>query len=134
MKKITTIEELMEILESNEYCYYGLRGATDHDLEIMDRGYLDCSQDNWNERDCDWHDDAEMLNGTSCIGIDTVFGPERDDIEKAYETASGYAHNHHDTDIVLLIADGACESGADDGEWVLGSNGYGADVIAIVKL
>lgn len=73
MKKITTIDELMEVLESNEYNYYGLRGASEHDLEIMDRGYLDCSQDNWNERDCDWHDDAEMLQGTSCIGIDNVW-------------------------------------------------------------
>ena len=50
------------------------------------------------------------------------------------ETASGYAHNHHGTDIVLLIADKCSEAGADEGEIVLGSNGCGADVVAIVEI
>lgn len=133
MKKITTIEELMEIINENKYNYYGLRGASEHDLEIMDRGYLDCSQDNWDERDCDWHDDAEMLQGTSCIGIDNVW-LDQDQVKQAYETASGYAHNHHGTDIVLLIADKCSEAGADEGEIVLGNNGCGADVVAIVEI
>ena len=43
MKKITSIEELKEEIESYDYNYYGLRKLTEHDMEVMERGYLDCS-------------------------------------------------------------------------------------------
>ena len=133
MKKITTIAELIAEIENGAYNYYGMRGASAHDLEVMERGYLDCSQDNWDARDCEWHDDAEMLDGTSCIGIPETC-PTAENVKRAYDEAAGYATNHHETGIVLLIADKSMEYGADDGEYVLGSNGCGADVVAIVEL
>lgn len=133
MRKITTLEELMEVLEEMAYNYYALRGASEHDLEIADRGYLDCSYDLCNRRDCDYDEDAEVLNGTCGIAIDDFMSLEA--LAERYEMAKGYSKNHHCTEgAVYLIADKNCESGEDENEVILGSNGYGADVIAIVAL
>lgn len=131
MKTITTFEELLETLENAEYNYYGLRGASEHDLEILDRGFLDRSQDNWNERDCEWHDGAEMLNGTSAIYVDEYMSATK--LTRKYGMAAKYAANHHSTNTVLLIADNAMEWGDDEEEAVIG-DGCGADVVAIVKI
>lgn len=131
---ITTIGELIETLENGEYSYYGLRGASEHDLELINSGrdYLDCSQDNWDQRDCEWYDDADMLSGTSAIGVNDYMGIS--EIQDRVRDAMGYAVNHHGTNTVLLIADANCEYGDDDKEVVLGSNGYGANIVAIVKI
>lgn len=134
MRKITTIEELIEELETVSYNYYGLRGATAHDLEIIASGrdYLDCSQDNWAERDCDWHDEAEMLNGTSALAVDEYMADS--ELMQRYNDALGYAQCHHTTQVVLLVADKCAEEGTDPNEIVIGSNGCGANVIAVVEI
>lgn len=134
MKTITTVEELMNELENGGYNYYGLRGASEHDLEILDSGrdYLDCSLDLWDERDCDLKDDVDCLNGTSAIFVDDYMS--LDVLKDRYTTALGYATNHHGTQTVYLLGDKNGEYGDDEGEIVLGSNGCGADVLAIVNL
>ncbi len=130
MKTITTIEELMEILNNSKN--YGLRGASEHDIEIADRGYLDCSLDIWDERNCDYDENADKLNGTSAIYVSNEIGEV--EVINRYNMAKGYAKNHHMTNIVYLISDRSFEWGIDDNEIVLGHNGYGADVEAIVEL
>lgn len=131
MKVITTMEELMEMIENtNGYC--GLRGASEHDIEIVGRGYLDCSYDLFDRRDCDFDEDCEQLKGTCGIGVTPYMG--EDEILEMYENAKGYAVNHHGTDVVYLISDSSCEYGEDESEVILGHNGYGADVLAEVRL
>ena len=130
MKKITNIEELMNTLEGSGY--FGLRGASKHDIKVAKRGYLDCSLDLWDSRDCDYDEDAKVLNGTSAIGVNEYM--DKSHIVKLYKEAKGYANNHHDTDVVYLLNDKRQEQGYDENEVVLGSNGYGADVVAIVEL
>lgn len=135
MKTITTIEGLMSELESGNYNYYGLRGASEHDIEIGGRGYLDCSFNlvvDCNTRDCEYKKGVERLSGSSAIQVDSYI----DEVEniKSYNEAKGYANNHHHTDIVYLLGDSDSEYGEDENEIILGHNGYGADVVAIVKL
>lgn len=132
MKKITTLNELMEVLEDAEYNYYGLRGASKHDLEIVDRGYLDCSQDLCDRRDCDYDEDAADLNGTCAIAV-SEYDSEKE-LKKCYEMAKGYATNHHGTGVVYLVAGRRSEYGEDECEIIINTNGYGADVLAIVEL
>lgn len=134
MKTITTVEELMNELENGGYNYYGLRGASEHDKEILDSGrdYLDCSLDLWGERDCDFEDDVDCLNGTSAISVNDYMS--LDELKERYNKALGYATNHHGTQTVYLLADKNGDYGDDEHEVVLGSNGCGADVLAIVIL
>lgn len=127
MKKITTIAELMEIIESGEYNYYGLRGASAHDLDVMDRGYLDCSY-NW----IDGEQTDEMLNGSCAIGIGDYLSEK--EIARRYNRIKDHYNAAHGTETILLIADNSQEYGDDEDEVVLGSNGCGADVIAIVEI
>lgn len=131
MKTITTIEELMNELE-NGSGYWGVRGASEHDIEVSDRGYLDCSLDLFDRRDCDYDEEAEMLNGTCAIGINSFM--EEGTIEERYEQAMRYASNHHMTNVVYLLNDSNCEYGEDENEVILGSNGYGANIVAIVDI
>ena len=124
MREITNISELMAELESGSYNYYGLRGAHDSDLDKIGRGYLDCSYV--------WEDGAqtdEQLGGTCAIGISDSLAV--DEIQKRYGVAfKMYAENG----TVLLIADKSQEYGNDENEVILGSNGCGADIVAIVRL
>ena len=127
MRTITTIEEIVEIIESVTYNYCGLRNATEHDLELIagGRDYLDCSYD-WDfENDC-MSDDK--LNGSCAIEIneymDTNVLLKR--YQQSYETYSG--------NTILLIADKCGEYGNDENEIIIGSNGCGANVLAIVNL
>ncbi len=126
MKKITTIEELMEILESGEYNYYGLRGATNHDVANIERGYLDRSY-NW----VDGEKTDEQLDGTCALSVGD-FLSERE-ILRRYNRIAMYTAQHG-TETILLIADNNQEYGEDENEVILGSNGYGADVVAIVEI
>ena len=126
MKKITTIEELMETLESHEYNYYGLRGATNHDVANIERGYLDCSF-NWE----DGEKTDEQLGGTCALSVGDFLSEK--EIMKRYNRLAMYTAQHG-TDTILLIADVNCEYGEDEDEVILGSNGCGADVIAIVEI
>lgn len=126
MKKITSIEEIMEILESGEYNYYGIRAASQNDMKRIEDGknYLECSH-NWIDNEIT----DELLNGTCAIGIydsDTA-----KQIAKAIERTKIYPH---ETGVILLIADKNMEYGEDDGEVILGNDGYGADVIGIIEL
>ncbi|MBQ8296855.1 MAG: hypothetical protein IJX77_03630 [Ruminococcus sp.] len=125
MTTITTLEELREAIESGNYNYYGLRGAHESDLEKLERGYLDCSY--WWERD---EPTDESLSGTCALGVNEYISDE--EIFRRYTDARDFYGR--ETQTVLLIADKNQEYGADENEVILGSNGYGADVIAIVKL
>lgn len=139
MKTITKIEELMEELE-NLHGVFGFRGASEYDVEhraeFEERGYLDCSFDLWDRRDCDYDSDAERLSGTSAIygGVGGSPWLDEEEIKNAYEKALGYAKNHHQTDLVYLIRDDFSKWGDDEHEIILGSDGYGADIVAIVEL
>lgn len=126
MKKITTIEELIEILESGEYNYYGLRCATNHDVENIERGYLDCSY-NW----IDGEKTDEQLNGTCALSVGDFLNEK--EIMRRYNRLAMYT-SQHGTSTILLIADNNQEYGEDENEVILGSNGYGADVVAIVEI
>lgn len=131
MKKITSVEELIEILENSSE-NFGLRGASEHDIEIANRGYLDCSLDTWDERDCPYDEDADKLSGTSAIYVSSDLDAE--ELAKRYQTAYNYAKYHHCTEVVYLVSDSSYDWGDDDNEIVLGHNGYGADVVAVVEL
>lgn len=126
MKKITSIDELMRELEVGDHAYYGLRAATHHDLDNIERGYLDCSFD-W----VDGEKTDHQLNGTCAIGISDSLSES--EIMRRYNNLAMY-HAAHGTGTVLLIAEGDCEYGEDENEVILGHNGYGADVVAIVEL
>ena len=123
--KITNVEELMAELESGDYNYYGLRGAHEADLIRLDVGYLEPSYV-WIDGECT----DELLNGTSAIGVSENLSEK--ELLKRYKTARDvYAF---DTKVVLLVGDAVEEYGEDENEVILGSDGWGADIIAIVEL
>lgn len=124
MREITSINELMAELKSGNYNYYGLRGAHDSDLDKLDRGYLDRSY--WWDRDTPTD---EQLNGTCALDVHDALTAQQ--IMDRYTTAHDI---YAESGVVLLIADSRQEYGADADEVILGSNGYGADVVAIVRL
>lgn len=125
MKKIT-VAEIMEILEENKYNYYGIRGASESDMENLERGYLDCSYD-W----CDNESTGEQLNGTCALDINEYMSENK--IANICERAYKMYAKCNGTNTILLIADNTQEYGNDDGEIILG-NGFGADVIAIIEM
>ena len=127
MKTITTLEELREEIESGKYNYYGLRGATEHDLTCLDRGYLDCSLDNFDDNYSEYDESVETLNGTSAI-----FVSADTDLEERYTIVKNIYL--YETKTALLIADNNSEWGDDEDEIVLGGDGYGANVVAIVAI
>ena len=128
---INSIDEIMSKLEGNGY--FAFRGASEHDIEVADRGYLDRSLDLWDSRGISYDDEAELLNGTCGIGINSYM--DKSEILKRFEMAKGYAKNHHGTNVVLLISDTTEDyEGADENEVILGHGGYGADVIAVVNI
>lgn len=116
MKKMN-LNQVMDLMEQ-ETGNYGFRGASKRDLEILkEREYLDASLDLWNERDCEYRDDAEKLNGTSAICITEYM--DMDELKKMYDNAKGYADNHHNTGIVLFVYGDTSEYGDDDNEVLL---------------
>lgn len=120
---ITNVEELMDILEFGQYNYYGLRGIHEEDLQYLDRGYLNPSHV-WD--DGEYTD--EVLSGTSALFVaDTMTEAE---IIKRYNICKSMYNFHNGT--VLLLGDNTSEYGDDYDEVLLGHNGYGADVVAIV--
>lgn len=130
MKKIN-LEQVMEIMEQ-QTGYFGFRGASRHDLEALkDREYLDASLDLWDERDCDYQENADKLNGTSAICITEYM--DVDELKKIYDYAKGYADNHHGTGVVLFVYGDTCEYGDDDREVILRADfENGAKIIAEV--
>lgn len=127
MMTITSISELMSIIEEGKYNYYGIRGASESDMENLDRGYLDCSYD-WDDNEST----GEQLGGTCALGINEYTSEEK--AEKICKRALNMYAKCNRTNTVLLIADNGQEYGNDDGEVILGSNGFGADVIAIIEI
>lgn len=121
---ITTISELIDAMMVNDYNYYGLRGAYPEDMDNLSRGYLDCSSV-W--EDGDYLD--EKLNGTCAVGINEDLSEA--ELIRRYNTALNVYSRTGD---VLLIADYNETYGDDENEVILGNHGYGADVVAIVRL
>ena len=124
MMTITTIKQLSEILNEREYTYYGLRKATDTDLELIESGrdYLNRSHV-W---DCGDMTD-ELLSGTCGIYVDSDM--DEDELTDRYE----HTDRTYYGDTILLIADNTSEWGEDDHEIILGDD-CGADVVAIIKI
>ena len=127
MMTITSINELMSIIEEGKYNYYGIRGASESDMVNLGRGYLDCSYD-WNDNEST----GEQLGGTCALGINEYTSEEK--AAKICKRALNMYAKRNGTNTVLLIADNGQEYGNDDGEVILGSNGFGADVIAIINI
>lgn len=125
MKEYNSVEELMNELAESNYNYYGLRNATEHDLEVIETGrtYLDASHD-WIDGD----DTGEELNGSCAIYVDGEMSAET--IENRYNQCL----NDYCGETIILIADSRSEWGNDENEIILGSNGCGADVIGYVRL
>ncbi len=146
MKTIASVEELIntitdEIENKKGSYYFALRGATKHDIDLIAAGrdYLDCSCDDWDDRDgCEYTE--SKLDGTSGVRVsnDYMWDDEYYDTDKmaeAYKAAMFYAKEYNSTNTVLLIGDKCCpRSGEDSNEVVLGSNGCGADVVASVNI
>ena len=125
MKTITSIEQLISALENGEYYYYGLRKASDADLEVIESGETELSRSHvW---DCGDMTD-ELLPGTCAIYVDRDMSAD--------EIAYRYDHvvRTYDGDTILLIADNDSSWGEDDDEIILGTERYGADAVAIVKI
>lgn len=123
MLKITSIEEIRELIEKENYC--GFRNLTDKDLKTIESGrdYLDPSHV--------WEDGEmleETLSGTCAVYIDTDMYDE--EIEERYNQAKdGYMGS-----VIALIGDKNSEWGEDENEIILGGNGYGANILSIVEL
>lgn len=127
MTVIKNINELMTTIENGKYNYYGLRGASENDINNISRGYLDCSYD--------WVDNEitdEQLNGTCAIGVNEYLS--EDELENRYNRAKDNYAACNGTTTVLLIADDHQEYGNDEDEVILGSDGYGAYVVAVIDL
>lgn len=130
MRVFKTAEEILHEIEKRHYNYYGLRSLTDHDINIMDseRTYLDVSHV-W----YDGVDTGEDLPGTCAVYI----SDDMDETEITHRYDRCYHTYQHITEydrVIALIADNRSEWGEDEDEIILGSDGYGADIIGIVNL
>lgn len=121
MTTINNINDLRKELENSGY--FGLRMATEHDIDCLEKGYLDCSY-NWDDGEMS----EESLNGTCALEISEYLSDE-EIISRYNSLCEIYSANIH-TGRVLLVNDKNHEYGNDENEIILGSNGYGADVIA----
>lgn len=131
--KTMTLEEVLELMEQ-ETSNYGFRGASKRDLELADSGeYLGASLDTWDARDCAYDENAEKLDGTSAISINEWMDIE--ELRSRFDYTMGYAKNHHETNVVLLVSGDNCECGDDDHEVVLRDDfEEGAKIIAEVRI
>lgn len=118
-----TINEAIEYIR-NSMKYTGFRGMYAEEEELFERGYLNCSYV-WDDGECT----DEELSGTCAVGISDALSDE-EIIARAKDTLRYYG----DANKVLLIEDEHQEYGADENEVILGHNGYGADIVAIVEL
>lgn len=126
VKRISNIDDLVEELESLNYSYYGLRGATNKDMSLLSRGYLDFSTD-WDfEYD---RPSGEELDGTSALVVsDTMTNNQ---ILKVYNRAKTM---YGKTGVVLLIGGEYSDYGDDEDEIIISQGSHGADVVAIVEI
>lgn len=130
MKKMS-LEEVMGMMEQKT-AIYGFRGASKHDLELLQKGeYLDASLDTWDERDCPYNEDADRLGGTSAISVNEYM--DMNELKNRFAYTMGYAVNHHSTGIVLFVSGDHEEYGYDEHEIILRDDFEdGAKVIAQV--
>ena len=99
-------------------------------------------QDLYDDRDCDYDENASSLPGTSAICAEIICGVGDEDnianIKERLSEAKGYAEYHHQTDVVLLITGDNEEYGVDPNEVVLGyqygDNYDGAKILAKVEI
>lgn len=129
MKSINNVEQVIKEIENSVYNCYAIRNATDHDLEIIKKGnreYLDASYDAFD--DGTQNNTPKKLNGTCGIYIDEDM-TTKEIIKRYNQCIENYCGS-----TILLIADDDSEWGNDENEIILGSNGYGAYVLAIVEL
>lgn len=124
IEHISTMKELMDILESGKYNYYGFRGASRHDIRnALSSGYL--------ERSNDWIDGVQtdnVLDGTCAVSVgdflsDSEIRNRFNRVKRVYS---------YSTKTVLLVAGDSEDYGEDEDEVIISDNGYGADVVAIV--
>ena len=66
---INSLDDIMSKLNGNGY--FAFRGASEHDIEVANRGYLDRSLDLWDSRGISYDEETELLNGTSGISINS---------------------------------------------------------------
>lgn len=130
MRKMS-LEEVLEMMEQ-ETSNYGFRGASKHDLELVESGeYLGASLDTWEERYCPYDENADRLNGTSAISINEWM--DIDELKSRFDYTMGYASNHHDTNVVLFVSGDNSECGDDEHEVILKDDfEQGAKIIAQV--
>ena len=122
---ITSVAELLDILEFGKYNYYGLRGAQPEDMQYLERGYLEPSYV--------WEDNSptdDVLPGTSAVGVSDSLSES--EILRRYNMCKKYYN--FGTDTILLLGSSQMEYGNDEEEVILGDNGYGADIIAFVRI
>ena len=124
---ITTLDELIDVLEEAKYNYYGLRAAYPNDIKNIDRGYLDQSR-NW----IDGSYTDEKIPGTCAISVgdylsDSEILKRYNRVRRMYLPATG-------TNTILLIADNYMEYGEDEDEIIIGSYNAGADIVAIIDI
>lgn len=115
--------QILEELKKEKFNYYGLRMASQSDLDNLERGYLD--------RSYDWYDGestGEQLEGTCAIEVNQDMDNKQ--IEEIIERLQMYAT---ETSVILLVADSRSEYGNDDGEIILGHDGFGADIVAVIE-
>lgn len=135
MREFKTAQEIVDYMEAN-FAQYGVRGASERDEQANynEGDFMGFSLDLCDERDCEYDEDAEELDGTCAIGINQMMYD--DDVAKAVEMARGYAGNHHCTNIVYLICGKDSEYGADEQEVIINNSditGYrGAQVVGVV--
>lgn len=126
VKRISNIDDLVKELESLNYEHYGLRGATNKDMSLLSRGYLDFSKDL--DFEYDRPSDTEV-DGTSALVVgDTM---TENQIVRLYNRAKTM---YSKTGVVLLIGGDDSDYGDDEDEIVISQGSHGADVVAIVDI
>lgn len=123
---IHSFDELIEILESGEYNYYGLRGLTRHNISQINRGYLDQSFD-WDTENDVRSDD--YLDGTSAIVVSDTM------TEKQIKNAISLVKKLYNFNgVIALIAGDSGDYGDDEDEVIISCDGRGADIIALIDI
>lgn len=127
MKKLT-LNEVKELLEGSGY--FGFRGLSGihGQVEYQEGEILDCSIDDWDNREIEYKPDLPRLNGTSAIGISYFM--EDDELIKMYQRALKYS----DCGKVVLINGDRETFGADQYEAVISYVGDGAKFLGYVEL
>lgn len=127
MKKLT-FGEVKELLEGSGYfCFRGLSGIHGQ-AEYQEGEILDCSFDDWDNREIEYKPELPRLPGTSAIGVNEYM--EDEEIIEMYQKALKYS----DCNKVILINGDRQTYGADQYEVVISYVGDGAKFLGYVEL